>query len=130
MTESPQPSPPPPARIAIHLQSDPTGAAVVLEDGTELGKTPLDWRVAPSDRTVAVSFKKDGYETRTHKLTLRQASEVKIDLPRVRRAVKPAPAPKRLDPKVFPTTPPPRLPPVKSEPPRPRPSEDDLMKPG
>ena len=136
------PPPPPPASptatstntvdagmemVAIRLESDPSGAIIVLEDGTELGPTPFDWLVAPSETPVKVTFKKEGYEPRTREVTPRTATSLLVDLPRaarkpvVRPKPEPAPPPVAEPPKPEPAKPP--------EEPKP-PPEDDLMKPG
>jgi hypothetical protein len=117
--------------VAIRLESDPSGATIELEDGTELGPTPFDWLVAPSETPIKITFKKDGYEPRTREVTPRVATSLLVDLPRA--VVKPPVARPRPSPKPEPEREAPARPepePEKSpEPPKP-PPEDDLMKPG
>jgi serine/threonine-protein kinase len=55
-------TPPParPATVAVLIESIPSGATVLAEDGTPIGITPLSWTVAAnSDRVV--TFQKSGF---------------------------------------------------------------------
>jgi eukaryotic-like serine/threonine-protein kinase len=56
----------PAAPVRINFMSDPDGATVTrVDDGTELGKTPLSLEVPYNDSSVQFVLRKPGYEDKT-----------------------------------------------------------------
>jgi tRNA A-37 threonylcarbamoyl transferase component Bud32 len=56
----------PAAPVRINFMSDPDGATVTrVDDGTELGKTPLSLEVPYNDASVQFVLRKPGYEDKT-----------------------------------------------------------------
>ena len=49
-----------PASVAVLLESIPSGATVLAEDGRSIGVTPVSWTVAADSERV-VTFRKDGF---------------------------------------------------------------------
>jgi serine/threonine-protein kinase len=91
--EAPPPAPPVPAdppppvvpkapvEIAIRLESDPVGAKVTLPDGSLLGVTPFDWKLAPSDAVIELTFTLKGHVVKKRNVTPKEPYAIVVDLP-------------------------------------------------
>ena len=66
------------------MTSSPSGADVVLADGTSLGKTPLDLVRPQGDAALEVTFKLDGYKDAPRTFSLQRDVKEKLRLSRQR----------------------------------------------
>jgi eukaryotic-like serine/threonine-protein kinase len=53
-------SPARPSTVAVLIESIPSGATVLAEDGTQIGMTPVSWTIAPNSERI-VTFQKSGF---------------------------------------------------------------------
>jgi hypothetical protein len=107
----PAPPPPPPtvavkpAKIALHVDSEPSGADVFRYlDGVHLGVTPYDLEIAPGTGELMLVIKKPGYRDEQLRLPIDASAERRVDLVKLgepakpvvaRPAAKPKPKPER-----------------------------------
>lgn len=73
---------PPPARVSVHLTSNPEGASVRIGD-RELGATPLATALDVGDDPVVLTFERDGYLAQT--ITVVPLDGVEVPEVRLRR---------------------------------------------
>jgi eukaryotic-like serine/threonine-protein kinase len=81
-TVVPDAAPTAPTTITLQLESDPPGAAVLL-DGKQVGVTPYAHETAPGDAPLRFTFEKAGHEPRTKDITPREGQVVSVALARL-----------------------------------------------
>jgi serine/threonine protein kinase len=87
-----------PATVTVLIESVPSGATVLTEDGAPIGLTPVSWSVATNSERI-VTFRKDGFQpmARRFRATSDSTLAVHLDnaLPETRGARPSAKAPRR-----------------------------------
>lgn len=86
-----------PAKIELHITSNPAGAIVTL-DGNKIGVTPVDTTVDRAERTAQLVLSKRGFADVARTIDLRSELSLEIALVTAAKvATKPTPEPKKPD---------------------------------